>query len=506
MRFVALSAFAVFALVGCETDPAKPIAASEDGLTGTVDGSGRADGVLRPDGRASDQGTTPDGVGPQPGTWTAPAEGNAWRALFNYRGRMSDNENDNELWVMEPYGQGKESITDLSGLKDLEPPLSCNYGCVVSPDLVWLGVVTAPPSAKGFSFKIGKFNEALEVKLLKGAELKDKVDFKFAGTRLYYSQEATCSGASCQYDVFMIDLAENVNQPVKILTFPPGYDLEGSTYKGHFKVSPDGSRLVLLNTTIRSVGIYMWREGQGLVELDFICKFGSKGNCSGTGSEYSDKDPVAISPDGRWIVFFTFSERWQRIRLYDADAPQQITLTVVASVPVGSYVEHACDPANLADWQWRRVILDPVFTPDGQEIVFATLTDCPIKDEVACPARRVCPPKKPRTNLRRVRLATLQAGGALEEADVFDVTGNPFGDVTDNRQVTGYALSPDGATIVFTATPTYDQSERFLKDGSSRQRNDREVYRVRLDGTALEQLTNDLSWSAESPRVAPPAP
>ncbi|MCB9729609.1 MAG: hypothetical protein H6746_14165, partial [Deltaproteobacteria bacterium] len=89
--------------------------------------------------------------------------------------------------------------------------------------------------------------------------------------------------------------------------------------------------------------------------------------------------------------------------------------------------------------------------------------------------------------------------------DVFGVTDHPFGDVVANRRVTSFAVTPDGATVLFTASPEDGQSGP-LSDGDSRHRNDRELYRVRLDGTHLLQLTNDLAWLAESARVAPPAP
>ena len=71
-------------------------------------------------------------------------------------------------------------------------------------------------------------------------------------------------------------------------------------------------------------------------------------------------------------------------------------------------------------------------------------------------------------------------------------------------KATGFKITPDGATIVYTGTPLYDQSGEKLKDTSSRHRNDREVFRVRIDGSNLKQLTNDPSWEAQSPWVAPP--
>ena len=144
-----------------------------------------------------------------------------------------------------------------------------------------------------------------------------------------------------------------------------------------------------------------------------------------------------------------------------------------------------------------------MFTPDDSEIVFTTELDCPVQDETVCAIGELCYSKKPRTNLRRVTLETLQTGAVLEEDVVFNVTKNPSGDVALNRRITGFSVTDDGASILFTATPTVDQSGNILENASSRQRNDREVYRTRLDGKNTEQLTNDLSWQAESPRIAP---
>ena len=88
--------------------------------------------------------------------------------------------------------------------------------------------------------------------------------------------------------------------------------------------------------------------------------------------------------------------------------------------------------------------------------------------------------------------------------NVFNITENPFGDYTDNRRISGFGVSPDGATVVFAATPTFDQSQKKISDGSARQRNDSELYRSRLDGEGgFQQLSNDIAWSAESPRAIP---
>lgn len=150
---------------------------------------------------------------------------------------------------------------------------------------------------------------------------------------------------------------------------------------------------------------------------------------------------------------------------------------------------------------------DPKFTPDGSDIVFLTGTACQIRDPERCPnGNAPCQPKKPRRNLRRIRLETLRQGQDLAPSDVLNLTENPFGDVVEHQQVTEFDISPDGATAVFTATPRLGQNGGPLADEDSRHRNDREVYRIRLDGQGMQQLTNELTWEAQSPRIVPLEP
>jgi|GEM_PF-1165476 len=492
---------------GCpsETDPAP------DGTT-----TGDADGSVTTDGGGD--GSTPDNGGPDPSNWASPDETNDWRLVFNYRNRVQGGPQfgQNELWIAGPYGDSKQSITNLADLDVQDPPLSCEYGCFISEDLRWVAITTGPPTAQGFSFRVGAFTNAnLDFKLIKDLVLADKVDFKFAGDRLFHTTETSCVGPSCQYDLEFRDL----NFPgiaTSLQIYPPAAELEQSTYKGHFKVSPDGEKLIMLNTTIRSVTVHLYKVGTGLVELDFLCKFGTKGNCQGTGSEYQDTDPVAISPDGKYAVFFTFSGSEQRANVYDLEEPGVKYSTILASVPEGSYIEKACDFGNLADWQWERVVDDPVFTPDGSEIVFLTETNCA--------APNGSQPIKSRRNLVRIKLATLLAEVPIKEEDVFNVTKNPvmgadLGATRDNIFITGFRVAQDGATLTFAGTPLFDQGGEPLADDSSRTRNDRELFRVRLDAKtpswtapsgvfcdgAICQISNDLSWEAQSPRIVPPA-
>jgi hypothetical protein len=461
------------------------IAACGDDGGGTTevgaDASVAADGVSGADG----------GVPFDP--WAAAEETDAWRVLHGYRGRLTTNASESELWMIDADGANPQALTSFGGLAELDPPMSCQSGCFVSPDMRWIAVAGAV-GEDGFSVTLGKIGDDLQVSLLKGGELEGLVHFEFAGDRFIYSKRKSCNGVSCQYGFHVIELADDVNEQVAFLDFPMDQDLEGSTYKGRFRVSQDGKVIVMLKTTIRSVNVYMWKDGLGLVELDFMCKYGTRENCTGAGSEYSDTDPVAISHDNKYVAYFGFADRWHRVHLYDTTNPGSSAVSIISSVASGSYIEQACKPGVLQPWQWQRTVGNAWFTPDGSELVFLGQTNCAVDG---------AEPPKPPSDLRRIKVATLQEGRSLREDDIFNVTKNAVGDVTLNRRVDAFTLTPDGATAVFVATPTFDQSGNLIADGAARQRNDREVFRVRLDGTNMQQLTNDISFAAESPMVVP---
>jgi len=168
-RFGVVAVAAVFALGACGDETRKDGDDATD--PDSEDGAGDGDTNVDP--------------------WAAPSETGAWRVLYNNRGRLPDNASLNDLWLMDSDGSDQLAITDLGGLKDLEPPLSCNYGCFVSPNLKWIAVVDGPPSATGFAIRLGTFDPSMKVALLKGGELNDIVDFQFIADRMFYSKIKT---------------------------------------------------------------------------------------------------------------------------------------------------------------------------------------------------------------------------------------------------------------------------------------------------------------------------
>jgi len=124
-----------------------------------------------------------------------------------------------------------------------------------------------------------------------------------------------------------------------------------TTYSGRFRVNESGETLLFLTPTVRSLRIWSWRDGID-TQHDYICdKPDGKNGCVGTGSQYLDIDPAAITPDGKHIVLFTIVGRYFRVRHYPVGDVKGATFTNIVVVSEGEkYNATACKHAP----SWMR--------------------------------------------------------------------------------------------------------------------------------------------------------
>jgi len=434
--------------------------------------------------------------------------------LFNYRGRIpSYNDHESDLHLIKPDGTnplvegelGSQPLTSfyLEGVADCQlvvedaegnpvdsKPCSCEYGCLVDKALQWIAISIKKPTATGFTFQLGRFDPQLGVKMIKGVTISDVIDFKFGGNYLYYSKVHQCEGLSCQYTVHRVQL-DPVGQPQELLVFPPDNDPDWpkhSNYKGHFKVSEDGEVLVFIGTTIRSARLYMWKGGN-LHELDYICNQMQAGECIGAGSEYTDIDPIAISPDSSVVAAFTIAERDLRLRLYDTETMDQKYLNLF-SVPAGGYLTNICPNIGDAPWKFKKVVGDPVFTRDGTGVLFVAYDDCNLSGS----------DDKPETDIYMVDLASVGDGTPFEETDFVNLTKNPKNGGSENQVITGFDLSPEGQVLTFTASPFWG-NDRMLADDDKRALKDRELWVIGVNGAGKTQITDTSDFEASAPQA-----
>jgi len=438
--------------------------------------------------------------------------------LFGQQGRIpGENEDEHDLFLINPDRTnplapgtpGPLALTtfSLAGTSDCQlilaedeqgnpteyGPCSCNFGCVVDRSLKWIAVSVKKPGASGFTFQLGRFDAQMKVAMVKGIFMKDVTDFKFAGNFLYFSRQHECDGAHCKYMISRVQL-EPVGQIEELLVFPPEGDPDWpkhSDYKGHFKTSRDGSMLVILGTTIRSVRIYIWKQGT-LHEIDYICNHLVNGDCIGAGSEYTDTDPIAISPDNSKVAAFTMAETDLRLRVYDTQTLQQKYLNLF-SVPTGTYLAESCKYME-PDWRFQRVVGDPVFTADGKSLLFVAYTAC----------GQISSTSKPHSDILMLDLASVGDGTQFQQGDFLNITKNPKSDGAENVVIEAFDISPSGKTIVLTGTPKFtfsgDPLKPFLDPVSEKRAlKDMEVWVIGVSGAGLTQLTDDTKVAAKTP-------
>ena len=138
-------------------------------------------------------------------------------------------------------------------------------------------------------------------------------------------------------------------------------------------------------------------------------------------------------------------------------------------------------------------------------------------------ALAACPDDRRRVQqslLDNASVTTTDAPDTIDDAEPETVDTSIDGiDIGSSVGDADGGVAPDGATVVFTGTPIFEQGGDPLPDDSTRTRNDNELFRIRLDAQTpswqapagvlcdgpLCQLSNDLSWQAQSPRIVPPA-
>lgn len=377
----------------------------------------------------------------------------------------------------------------LSKMPDGTPlstaPCSCNLGCIVDPTLGWIVVTVEAGTQMGFGFQIGKFNEDLEVSMVKGAKFQNISDVEFAGKYLYFSQSKYCVETGCQYLVYRYNLDDLSTGADSIFLLPPDDDpdlADGQTITdGHFTASADGETVAFISPTIRSARLYVYRNGQ-LGELDFICPGEiQNGKCTGSGSEFSDVDPFAVSSTGKRLAYFLTTKDGLNLRLYDTDTASVQTLAMINTTGKDWGVE-SCNQVEASDWLFNKVSA-PVFGPDDNALFFIASSKCD-------------PVKKPYTDITRLPLSKVGTG-TMGQTTIKSITKNVRAEKLANTVIENFVFSPEGSNIAYIASPMYgDDLHTELPEQSANAKKSRELWVVDVESGEKAQISFNSKYSA----------
>ncbi len=372
-------------------------------------------------------------------------------------------------------------------------PCSCAFGCVVDDGLDWLAISTEKPGPMGHTFKVARFNQDLEAKVIKGVTFTGVADFHFAGHFLLYTTSQFCTVTGCQYALSRYDLDNIAKTPEVTALIPPEGDpdwVDGdSIYKGHFRPSADGRSALFLSPTIRSQRVYLWKNGD-LTEVDYICPGGLQNDhCTGTGSDFRDTDPSALSDDGAVLAYLAVVDHRLELRTPKPDGGPPGIVALQAVDDGKSYTSNICSHVSVSEWKFSDVLQMEFRDPDI--LLFVGHSDCKATATKAW------------TDLWGLSLAGVAGKAIVGQGDLDRLIHNPRHDGLENNVIDGFTIGIDGETIAFNATPRYgDDLETELSPQSSNATKSREIWLLDADGTR-RQLTFDAEFSATRPKALP---
>lgn len=379
--------------------------------------------------------------------------------------------------------------------------IGCRFGCVFSKDLKYIAISTGQPGVDGRTFQLATVDEQLKVIVGKFGKIEKIAHLEFAGPYLFYSTPDLCSGTGkCQYAIHRWGpLGEpDSKDEVIVARMAPDDDVDvkdqDTTYNGYFRASAKGNTLTFLTTTIRSVKLWAWHQNaEGAAStslLDYVCANPNGDSCVGTGSEYHDDDPIAISADGKSVVFFAIVDRWLRARKYELGSEKASVFTDMVEVPSGgAYLQTYCK--TLQPWQYGQVKGQPEFSADGSTVYFLGYSDCPKGGT-----------QKKWTNIMALPVARI--GSKFTQDDWVGITHNARTDLPSNIVISSFMLSPERQVIVASGTTSIGQTGSPLVDGDQRARLDTELYSLIIGDDHMTQITNEAAWATDAPESVLP--
>ena len=350
-----------------------------------------------------------------------------------------------EAWLGEDYAEtlqqkevpGREFDSFLHALTKSEgvSVLSC-ASCVLSPDGTKLAWAEEEPGSGQQQLWVADVDPGWQIRLDRkykatSAGAQGRLDTKslgFAGDWLVYGI------ATAEREIVMAqDSSEAGANDHELQVLPAG---------GGFSVDPLGRHVITLEKkTLASMGA--WSASPSGEANPILLHVFEVENAS-TGSDYSGTEPVAVSPDGRYVAIVTEAREsiagsaYLKVHTLTTD-PVDPGTGHISEVKLGPSGQTKCTVPREAD-QYTDVDEDPVWSPDGRYLY--VLAYAPAN----CGTRQYTVDD---TAILRIDVAD---NGVL--GGVTNLTPTPQENDHPLRvAIQQFSLSPDGKMFVVSATP-----------------------------------------------------
>lgn len=316
--------------------------------------------------------------------------------------------------------------------------INCRNGCTLNADMTWIGWLGGSDDPADRALKVAPVDVVRKQIRMDRVRVvaQDVRRFEFTGDLLVYEQGQ----------------AQGTDRTIEILVEPIEGCADGDGDcpqfvgniggNGGFRVSDVGSVIVSLDISLSAMTVNLFNATNGLSQT--VYTFGDQG---GTGSPFSGRQPVGMSPDQSYLVAFTPEDFTWTANILELrpnpPEPQRFELFESPSNPDPG-------PCNReGNYNFTAVEFNPVFSGDSDYFYFLATGDCQQR-----------PDADPRTNRPDTDILRLprDTSGAMVE----NVTNNPRVSHWSNQEIRDFDLSPDSTKLAFAAPRPNDASSQAI--------------------------------------------
>ncbi len=333
--------------------------------------------------------------------------------------------------------------------------------CRLNKDMTWIGWLEPDAVAGGFRLKVAPIDLRQKVvQIDRVREVNDRVNsFDFTTFKLnpddpnsevveelIYTR-GQAMGSDGTIDVWVEPVAGASEEGCEDAPYRCRNLVGTVNANGGFRVTDSGSLIILIETTLSTMTLKFYNLANTAQQT--LYTFGEQNM---TGSQFSGRLPIALSPDATYLAVFTNDEFIWNLHTLQArpmpPEPGNHVLFEGRTHPQG-------DCRRMGDYYFNEVRFNPVFSSDSEWIYFLARGDC---------SRRGDPPTN-RDDFDILRI-NRNLDGAVE-----NVTNNLRASHWSNHDIGDFALSPDGTKLVFTAERMNNVSSKSIwvinpEDGS----------------------------------------